>query len=66
MEYSRSHSKKEAYTNTISSQETITISNKQPNVTLEKRTSKPQDSGWKEFLKSKQNWMKYKQNKSKD
>ena len=55
MEYSRSHSKKEAYTNTISSQETITISNKQSNVTLEKRTSKPQDSGWKEFLKSKQN-----------
>lgn len=30
----------EAYTNTISSQETINISNKQPNLTLEKKNSK--------------------------
>ena len=40
MEYSKSHSKKEAYTNTISSQETRKISNKQPKLTLEKRTNK--------------------------
>ena len=51
----KSSSKREVYSNTILSQETRKISNKQPNITPKeirgRRTKKPQSSRGKEILK---------------